>query len=95
VVLRGLADISVEASMVQLPKYPPLKPLHPDSSLNAAKTWAIWNGSRPMSYESLCRREAKVVLKPARMELYWMDITAFTFCVSEASMSIVFRGTSL
>jgi hypothetical protein len=23
--------------MVQLPKYPPLKPLHPDSSLNAAK----------------------------------------------------------
>jgi hypothetical protein len=37
-VLRGLARDAVEVSQwLELPQYPPLKSLHPDNSLNAAK----------------------------------------------------------
>ncbi len=76
--------------MVELPHYPPLKSLHPDSSLNAGKleklerlsTEALLASLVPGLRDCLKTRPDGTILDGHHR---------ITFCVSEAWMSSVFR----
>jgi hypothetical protein len=73
-------------------KFPPLKPLHPDSSLNAVRLAKIEQSTTKELIASLLPGK-RDCLKPARMELYWMGTIAFTFFACGVWMSTNFRGT--
>lgn len=68
--------------MAEPPRYPPLKPLHPDSSLKAAKLDKYEKLSTEALLDSLLPG-SQGCLKHARMELYWMDIIELVFFGSE------------
>ena len=69
--------------MTDSPKHPPLRPLRPESSLNAAKLEKM----RRLTTEALrvsLLPDYRIVSKLDRMELYWMDIIGSTFFANEA-----------